>query len=217
MVRNPEVIITAGGTKESIDDVRYIGNFSSGRFGHALAQQYASEGHDTTLLAPTATIERFGDIPGVDHVPFTSASDLQTKLLGYSAAQLVLHAAAVSDYTLEQVPGKISSSQEQLSLHLTKTPKILGLLRDHFGAHTTLVGFKLLSNVSTQELIDVASEQIKLNKTDYCVANRLEDIESTHGARTVHLVESNNVSTVFSDSTEHVAKSLYEAISWRKG
>lgn len=216
MPHNPEVIITAGGTKEPIDDVRYIGNFSSGRFGHALAQKYAAEGHSTTLLAPTSTIERFGAIPGVDHAPFTSADDLKNVLLGHKAAGLVLHAAAVSDYTPERAPGKISSTQEKLSIQLTRTPKILRALRDHFGASATLVGFKLLSNVSTEQLLDVASNQIKANTTSFCIANRLEDIESSQGSRTVHLVEPGGTATTLSGSTKHVAQLLYDSINWAK-
>jgi phosphopantothenoylcysteine synthetase/decarboxylase len=175
MKHQPDVIITAGGTKEPIDDVRYIGNFSSGRFGHALAQQYASNGHSVALLSPKSVTERFGEIKGVTDAHFGSADELKNLLLGYRAAELVLHSAAVSDYTPTRQQGKISSNREELSIRLMRTPKILSMLRDHFGSATTLVGFKLLSQVPTDELITVANEQISKNKTNYSIANRLED------------------------------------------
>ncbi len=209
-----EVIVTAGGTKEPIDDVRYIGNFSAGRFGLALAAEYAQHGHHVTLLAPQEVVDRFGVHEGVTHMPYTSADSLKNKLLGIRAADLILHAAAVADYTPEKVSGKISSDEEQLTVRLIRTPKILALLRDHFGQDTTIAGFKLLSGVSTDELVRVARNQTTTNRTDYSIANLLEDI-TPDGQRKVTLVDAKKgTTTPIAGTTQFVAQSIYSALRW---
>lgn len=214
---NPrKVLITAGGTQEQIDDIRYIGNLSSGRFGHALAQKYQQGGDDVTLLAPQSVQERFGAIEDIQHIPFSSAEDLRTQLLGCEAADLILHAAAVSDYTPDRTPGKISSTEEQLTITATRTPKILSLLRDHFGNETKIVGFKLLSDVSEEHLLDIATQQIATNATDYCIANRLEDIDRTTGERGVYLVEPSGIASEIYGPTDTVAQAIYKALSLQK-
>lgn len=209
-----EVLISAGGTREPIDDVRYIGNFSSGRFGHTLAKQYAEHGHQVTLAAPNITIERFGLPAGVEHVPFMSAEDLRAVMLGYDAADLILHSAAVSDYTPQRTDGKISSDQEKLVIELERTPKILAALRDHFGPETTIVGFKLLSGVTPEHLIDVARRQVETNDTDYSLANLLEDIDSENGERRIQLVQSDGVVLPISGRTDSVASAVYDEVQW---
>lgn len=216
MKNTPEIIITAGGTQEQIDDVRYVGNFSSGRLGHALAERYSMDGHRVTLLAPRSVKERHGQIDDVTYEHFTSASDLQRLILGYKSANLVLHSAAVSDYTPVRQTGKIPSSKDELLITLQRTPKILPLLRKNFGNETTIVGFKLLSSVATKELIEVATDQITTNRTDYSIANRLEDLNPSTGNRTVHLVNPLGDSIEVDGSTSEVADRLYKEITWRK-
>lgn len=205
-----DVVITAGGTKEAIDDVRYITNFSTGEFGHTLAAEFSRRGRRVLLLAPKEVIQRFG-LPGrLTHQSFTDANSLQHRLLSIDSAGLVLHAAAVADYTPERVTGKISSDQNELTLRLKRTQKILPLLRGHYGVDTTIVGFKLLSNVPESELIKVAIDQIQKAKTDYCIANDLR----YHGEnRVVHLVSDNGEFQTLSGGVGLIAKSLVELIN----
>jgi phosphopantothenate-cysteine ligase len=209
-----EVIVTAGGTKEPIDDVRYIGNFSAGRFGLAIAAEYAQHGHHVTLLTPQEVVDRFGMPEAITHVPYTSAESLKQQLLGFKAADLILHAAAVADYTPVKVAGKIASDQEALTLRLERTPKILSLLRGHFGEHTTIAGFKLLNGVSTEELTRVAKQQLATNQTDYSVANLLDDI-TPNGNRRILLVDGKkDTITAIEGTTAFVAQSLYKNLRW---
>jgi phosphopantothenoylcysteine decarboxylase/phosphopantothenate--cysteine ligase len=182
-----EVVVTAGGTIEKIDDVRYIGNVSSGRFGLALADRAKRLGRSVALIAPVSCVERFGLPEGVSHLPYLTTDDLASRLLSVTEADLVLHAAAVSDYRPQRTAGKISSDNESLTITCERTPKILSLLRGHFGDDTVIAGFKLLTGVSVDQLVGVAHQQIVSNSTDYCVANLLEDIHD--GQRSVHLVE----------------------------
>ena len=182
----PDVVITAGGTRDPIDDVRYIGNFSGGRLGHALADSYARLGHRVLFLAPNDVPQRFGLPNEVEHRPFTSAASLETALHNIPAARLVLQAAAVSDYTPERSNGKRSSDQEELVIRLRRNPKILQGLRTHFGKQTQVVGFKLLSGVQESELIQAAARQIDTCNTDACIANDLKELKNV---RRLHFVE----------------------------
>lgn len=176
---NPEVVITAGGTREPIDDVRYVGNFSSGALGHALASEFQELGHRVLLLAPKEVTHRYGEIEGVEHRQFTDFRSLRGELLGIPAARIVMHAAAVADYSPVRAEGKIRSDQDELVVHMRRNPKILKELRPHFGDKTFIAGFKLLSGVSWDELIDTGFGQISENQTDMCVANDLQDIGRT--------------------------------------
>lgn len=204
-----DVVITSGGTCEKIDDVRYISNFSSGRLGHELASAYSQLGHQVLLLAPLSVIDRFGTIDLVDHRSFTSAEDLRKELLAIPSARLVLHAAAVSDYTPEKVQGKISSDQEELIIHLKRNPKILAELRQHFGQSAKIVGFKLLSGVTEAELIKAAVNQINTNDTDLCIANDLQEIKD---GRRVHIVQPSGDYQSLQGSTSYVARELASKI-----
>lgn len=178
---NPvEVLITAGGTSEPIDDVRRVTNISSGRLGHALARHYARLGWlDIELMCPDSTMERFGDIEGVRHTPFRTTDDLRSAIAAKTSASLIYHSAAVSDYAPLQHDGKIDSrSHDELTIRMQKLPKLLASMREQFGEKTTIVGFKLLSHVHPLQLLWSAGQQINANKLDYCVANRLEDIQA---------------------------------------
>lgn len=183
-----EVVITAGGTREKIDDVRYIGNFSTGRLGHRIAEVYGKWTSDNiTLIAPQATIDRFGLPENVRHEPFVTSQELREKLLGIVAADVVIHSAAVSDYIPDFTQGKIKSDEDELVVTMRRNPKILSDLRDHFGNETKLVGFKLLSGATEGELYEAGLRQIRENKLDYCVANDLQKI--TRQNREVHIIQ----------------------------
>lgn len=205
----PDVLITAGGTREKIDDVRYIGNFSGGWLGRALAESYADLGHKVLLLAPKDAPARLGIPEGVEHRPFTSAESLRETMLSVPAARLVLHGAAVSDYTPERTEGKISSDEEELVISCRRTPKILKELRGHFGSETKIVGFKLLSGVEEHDLIDTATEQIKACCTDACVANDLQDLGQT---RRLHVVSPDGDYQTVEGDTQSVANQIADAL-----
>ena len=198
-----EVVITAGGTREKIDDVRYVGNFSSGRLGHKIAEVYAGyDDTNVTLIAPDETIERFGLPDGVVHESFVSSRDLREKLLGIKAADVVVHLAAVADYIPDFRPGKISSENEDLTITMKRAPKIISELRGHFGDDTTLVGFKLLSGAQQYyHLSDAAQQQIRDNDLDLCVANDLSDVRSD--TRKIRLVRKAIGLTFYGISVEY--------------
>lgn len=171
-------LVTAGGTAEPVDDVRVLTNRSTGRFGAAIANALAAAGVDVTLLGSEGLYARQLPLHGsIRQVRFESTDQLAKALDGALAqgTDLVFMAAAVSDYRPEAAAGKISSQAEERTLRLTRTPKLLDrLYRACPDAY--LVGFKLLSGVSREELERVARGQIERAHLDLCVANDLQEL-----------------------------------------
>jgi 8-oxo-dGTP pyrophosphatase MutT (NUDIX family) len=175
-------VVTAGGTREPVDDVRVLTNLSTGRFGAALANALVTRGVRVTLLASRPLARRSDWLdPRVEVVPFGSFADLDTGLaavLARGAPELLFMAAAVSDYRPERATGKLSSADATRSLHLVRNPKLLASLRERCGPATTLVGFKLLSGVTAEELVAVARRQVDHNDLDLCFANDLSELST---------------------------------------
>lgn len=179
-------LVTAGGTREPIDDVRVITNVSKGWFGAAIARALADRGVATTLLGSRELLRTPDRLdPRLELVPFESYADLAWELEkqtggpgppGRSGPDLIFMAAAVSDYTPVRSEGKLRSSEDELVLRLQRTPKLLAGLRARCGEGAFLVGFKLLSGVSRGELTATALRQTRENRLDLTVANDLQDL-----------------------------------------
>ncbi|MGH9183700.1 MAG: bifunctional phosphopantothenoylcysteine decarboxylase/phosphopantothenate--cysteine ligase CoaBC [Acidimicrobiales bacterium] len=135
------VLVTAGGTREPLDPVRYLGNRSSGRQGHALAEEAAGRGAAVTLVTtatppPAAT-------GGVEVVPVETAAEMERAVLDRGpAADVVVMAAAVADFRPKVVAGhKLRRADGVPELVLEPTPDILAALVASKRGGQTLVGF----------------------------------------------------------------------------
>ena len=170
-------VVTAGGTSEPIDDVRVITNLSTGRFGVSLASALARRGIEVTLLAGRRVPREALDLR-VRVVPFGSFADLAARMEEALATppDLWFMAAAVSDYAPVRASGKVRSDLERISIELVRNPKLLATLRGRCGPGTRLVGFKLLSGVTSEELRAVGRAQLAHNGLDWCVANDLQEL-----------------------------------------
>ncbi|MGQ9557587.1 MAG: bifunctional phosphopantothenoylcysteine decarboxylase/phosphopantothenate--cysteine ligase CoaBC [Desulfurispora sp.] len=161
-----QVLVTAGGTREPIDPVRYISNRSSGKMGYALAQAALQRGARVTLVtAPTALIPP----PGAEVVRVETARQmLEAVLAVYERMDVVIKAAAVADYRPARVAEhKIKKSEAALVLELEKNPDILGQLGRHKRPGVTLVGFA----AETSDLLQNAAEKLRRKNLDLIVAN----------------------------------------------
>jgi len=165
LMKGQKVLVTAGGTKEPLDPVRYIGNFSSGKMGYAVAQAFAEAGAEVTLISATSEL-RVPD--GVKKVEVLSAEEmLQAVMDAYSNQDIVVKAAAVADYRPVVRQGqKIKKNGEHLVVELTRNPDILMALGDQ-KEHQFLVGFA----AETQDAIENGLEKMKRKKTDMLVVN----------------------------------------------
>jgi phosphopantothenoylcysteine decarboxylase/phosphopantothenate--cysteine ligase len=135
------VLVTAGGTREPIDSVRYIGNRSSGRMGFALAAEAARRGARVTVVAANVALPRS---PGIEYVDVETAEQLRERTLErFGDCDLLLMAAAVADFRPEDpCDGKIGKAgRTGLELQLVPTRDVLSELAERRRPGQTLVGF----------------------------------------------------------------------------
>ena len=134
------VLVSAGGTREPIDSVRYVGNRSSGRMGFALADEAARRGADVTVVAANVSLARN---PAVRYVDVETAAELRGACAGaFGDADVLLMAAAVADYRPAAPAGtKLKKDAATLDLHLERTEDVLAALGARRRAGQTLVGF----------------------------------------------------------------------------
>ncbi len=164
-------LVTAGPTHEAIDAVRYIGNNSSGKMGIAIAEALAESGANVELvLGPTTLRPKHQNIT-ITHV--TSADDMysETERL-FNAADIIIMAAAVADYTPEEVfSEKIKKDIDQLNLKLVKTVDILHAMGERKKNGQVLAGFAL----ETSNEISNAKDKLLNKNLDFIVLNTLKD------------------------------------------
>ncbi len=136
------VLVSAGGTREPIDAVRYIGNRSSGRMGFAIAHEAAALGADVVVVAANVDLPRIG---GVRYVDVSTAAELQAACEeGFGSCDVLVMAAAVVDFRPAHVhEGKMKKTgdQEDLEVRLERAPDILAGLAARKRRGQTVVGF----------------------------------------------------------------------------
>jgi phosphopantothenoylcysteine decarboxylase / phosphopantothenate---cysteine ligase len=162
------VVVTAGPTYEDIDDVRYIGNRSSGRMGYAVAAEAVRRGARVILVSGPSTL---APPAGAELVRVRSAEQMNTVVQRHAAdADIVVMAAAVADYTPQRrAAGKIEKSEAPLELSLVRTPDILAALGRARGsaARPVLVGFAAESG----DPIERGRQKLQRKGADFIVAN----------------------------------------------
>jgi phosphopantothenoylcysteine decarboxylase/phosphopantothenate--cysteine ligase len=133
------VLVTAGGTREPIDAVRFVGNRSSGRMGAAVAAEARRRGADVTLIASNLTI----DPPaGVEVVQAPTAADLARETLRRADADVVVMAAAVADYRpTSPIEGKRRKDDQRWQIELEPTEDVLRALTTEAANGRVVVGF----------------------------------------------------------------------------
>jgi len=174
LLKNKRVLITAGPTWAPIDDVRVLSNVSSGELGMLLAKRAKSLGMKVELLlGPVGCVDPGHGITINRFRFFNDLFELIKERLKRNSYDLILHAAAVSDYLADTVLGKIPSSKPEFVLKLSRAPKIIDLMRK-LNPKAFLVMFKLESNVSDPVLLKRSLEAMKKSKADLVVANTFQ-------------------------------------------
>jgi phosphopantothenate---cysteine ligase (CTP) len=176
-------VVTAGPTYESLDNVRRLTNFSTGRLGSEFANFLKARGHYVTLL-----IGEQATYPGEQRAQkverFTTTADLGRRLQALGGkVDALFHAAAVSDFTFGKVwvrsdtgdmteikSGKFSTRQGTLLAELLPTPKIIASLRD-WHPKALLVGWKYEVEGDRAGVISLGARQLVDCRTDACVVN----------------------------------------------
>lgn len=167
LLQGKKVIVTAGGTREPIDPVRYIGNHSSGRMGFAIAKAAAFAGADVTLIA--GSNDHLKTPVGVmRRIDVGSTNDMKAAVDSYyDDCDLVIKSAAVADYrSAHPAENKIKKSDETLTLTMAKNPDILYGLGQR-KTHQVLIGFA----AETTNVIEYGTAKLKKKNLDMLVAN----------------------------------------------
>lgn len=249
------IIITSGPTNERIDSVMKITNMSTGALGCTIAKTFIEDREDEIenifFISTKMSYKPNINSRKIKYIMIESTQDLVEilkKLFEENRIDIVIHSAAVGDYTskysiraeelVEEIwntiqnkskkditkkdilsifenpkviadsSGKMSSYQEHLMTMFKLTPKVIGMIKK-FNPKVKLVGFKLLDNVSREELINVASNLKEKNDADYIVANDLSKIgKGKHWA----LIVGNNGIEGECNTKKEIAKKIEELL-----
>ena len=138
-LRGKRVVVSAGGTREPLDSVRYVGNRSSGKMGVAVAREARRRGAEVTLVASNLSV---APPEGVEVVPAPTAADLAGEVLARADADVVVMAAAVADYRpVEPAGGKRPKDSDVWTVELEPTEDVLAELGRRRRNGQVLVGF----------------------------------------------------------------------------
>ena len=166
--KGKKILVTAGATVEEIDPVRVITNKSSGRMGTSIAEQAFLRGADVILLRGCNSVEPNYSI---EEEKFTTVNDLHNRIKkNIKSVDIVIHAAAVSDFAVTNKKTSKIKSNKELHLELSPTAKIFERLK-RMNKKIFLVGFKAEHNVPEKRLIESAYGILKKAGADLVVAN----------------------------------------------
>ncbi len=207
ILKNKKILITAGGTKEKIDPVRYITNCSSGKMGLALADSAHNMGADVTLVSTFKVDRQYKNIIA------ETAREMEKVVKSELENQdCVIMAAAVSDFRIaEYSEQKIKkTSEDKITLELVKNPDILKEI-SAMETKATIVGFC----AESENLLNNAKEKIKNKGCDYLVANDIssKDIGFSSDFNEVYMLDKNlNINHIKRDTKLNIAKKILEKI-----
>ncbi len=205
-LKGKKVLITAGPTREAIDPVRYISNYSSGKQGYAIAAAAVALGAETILVSGPVNLPI---PPGVQMIPVTSAVEMMAASERELPCDIAIFTAAVADWRVAQEKNqKIKKDGSGIpTLQLVENPDILQAIAKHASKRPTLVvGFA----AETENLVDNAREKLRKKGCDLIVAN---DVGKEHGVfggdeNTVQLVSASGVESWGLMSKQDVARRL---------
>lgn len=208
-----KILITAGPTYENIDPVRFIGNYSTGKMGYAIADECASRGADVTVVSGPVSIEPHNKQVNVVNV--RSASDMFNAAESlFESSDITVLSAAVADFTpVSKADSKIKREKDNLTLELRPTVDIAASLGKRKRSNQMLVGFAL--ETDNEELN--AKSKLERKNFDFIVLNSMRNPGTCFGSdnNQIKIIDRNNiVSYPFKSKTE-VAKDIVDKIaSW---
>ena len=199
------VMITAGGTREEIDPVRYITNYSSGKMGFAIAEAAIEAGANVTLISGPVNIETPERVSRIDVV---SARDMHQAVHDHmGGVDIFIGCAAVSDYrplemAKEKIKKDVNNNGETLDIRLIRNPDIIGSVSG-MEKPPFVVGFA----AETQNVLGYAADKLRRKKMNLIVANDVSDNEIGFGS------QSNEVTVIGEDLEEPLPRGSKKMVS----
>ncbi|MCL1897586.1 MAG: bifunctional phosphopantothenoylcysteine decarboxylase/phosphopantothenate--cysteine ligase CoaBC [Micrococcales bacterium] len=195
------VVVTAGGTREALDPVRFLGNYSSGKQGFAVAREAVARGAEVALVAANSSLRASA---GVRRADVVSAQELREVVEGLAAsADVVIQAAAVADFRpANYVPTKVkrADSPERVSLEMVENPDILAEMVAARQPGQVIVGFAAETGDAMASAFDHARSKAMSKGTDLTVANVVSEGQV--------FGEDNNDVIIFDGSGREVRRAL---------
>lgn len=208
-----KIVITAGPTYEKIDPVRFIGNYSSGKMGFALAEECAARGAEVTLVA--GPVQMKTSHPAIHRIDVESCAEMyEATTAAFTEANAAILCAAVADFTPETTADtKIKREGDDLVLRLKPTHDIaaaLGLMKQ---PHQHLVGFALETNDETAH----AQDKLRRKNLDFIVLNSLRDAGAgfRHDTNKVTIISESDIKEYPLKSKAEVAKDIVDELVMR--
>ena len=206
---NKSFLVTAGPTFEKIDPVRFIGNYSSGKMGYALAEELAEQGAEVTLVSGPVSLNTTN--PGIKVVGVESAEEMYNESINnFDTCDGAIMCAAVADFTpLEKETVKTKRGKENWSIELKPTKDIAAELGKLKTNKQVLVGFAL----ETNNELENAQGKLQKKNLDFIVLNSLQDKGAGFGVDTnkITIVDKDNNQQIFElKSKKEVAKDIIE-------
>lgn len=207
VLEGKKVVVTAGPTREFIDPVRFISNPSSGKMGFSMAKAAQRLGAEVTLIHGPVHLEA---PEGVITKKIISAADLFESVQQHADADIIIMAAAVSDFTpSESFDHKVKKSEGSSSIQLTNTTDILAWLGERKIESQTLIGFAM----ETENLIQNATSKLECKNADWIIANSLSNDDTGFEADTNHVyVLGNDNNSEFKGTKQEVAERVLKFI-----
>lgn len=208
-----KIVITAGPTYEKIDPVRFIGNYSSGKMGFALAEECAARGAEVTLVAGPVQMKTVH--PAIRRIDVESCAEMyEATTAAFTEANAAILCAAVADFTPETTADtKIKREGDDLVLRLKPTHDIAAALGRMKQPHQHLVGFALETNDETAH----AQDKLRRKNLDFIVLNSLRDAGAgfRHDTNKVTIISNNNIKEYPLKSKTEVAKDIVDELVMR--
>ncbi|RJP26582.1 MAG: phosphopantothenoylcysteine decarboxylase [Candidatus Omnitrophota bacterium] len=213
-----QILITAGPTFAPLDSVRSIVNRSSGKMGCALAEECLRQGAIVHYCAGRTSLTPSSDSPALTIHSFETVDDLAAliqRCLATNRIDALLMAAAVLDYVPEtMLENKKSSQDERWQITLKRSMKIIEQIRK-WDTQVLIVGFKLETNITQDELIAKAEDLIRRSDAAMVLANRTEEVtEKNHSGILVERINEREIIVSEPLSTrEAVARKIVERLA----
>lgn len=205
-----KVLITAGPTYEAIDPVRFIGNYSTGKMGFALAEECASRGADVTLIAGPVNLKTVN--PGINRIDVTSAQQMyEAAMEHFPKSDAAILCAAVADFTPVQTSDTKIKRKGEITLTLKPNPDIAASLGAIKRPDQRMVGFAL----ETNDEFSNAQDKLERKNLDFIVLNSLRDEGAGFGYDTnkVTLIDRNGSDELPLQSKKDVAKAIVSKLA----
>ena len=207
--KNKKIVVTAGGTREYIDPVRFISNSSSGKMGISLADAAYNMGYDVSLIT-TVNVKKPYNV-----IPVETAEDMLNKTKEeFQNADYLIMAAAVSDFRVKNNKNsKIEKSEinnGSYNVELVLNPDILKNIAQIKKENQKVIGFSL----STENLVEIAKRKLNEKNLDFIVANEAKVALNKDTNEVLVIDKNENITKIGPYKKEEIAKLILEIVLW---